>query len=797
MKEKKLQLLKLATLDNPKTSEYLASMARDLIKEIKGSNDNDYVVQQLDLLEQFIFRVPEQALNVIRFVISKKSAEAGRITGRLGEFEGKTHRDLLLKVIELLDNLRYVMPDDVLILIAQLSLWKEKEIRNKAIKVVEGYSKYDLRVLPKIGYSAQRKIADFVLAWSMEEKFLHLDFIEVAARELLSSSVGSSELTSVNTVTIRSGQVDPTEFLKKIRREILNLIYELFKSISDLKAKLRLVVVLDEVTQPPHNVQVNADLMEMIRQDSESLTDIYRKMISEGNPAVISHIEHRLHWMNRIEGLKTDKSEELRKEILENEFYSIFKLLVGDLTDYQEEGGWEEAERKRTEQMKALVDSIGKSNLREWAGKLNRIADQRDLVEEWRFANFEHFLIKLALTKPQLADLLFEDAFTRKLPLRYFMGGFLLGLRMKNKFELWDKYADKIIQYQNSEYVRHLVYSMILPKELDLDKAIRDKDLNILETIVNQDGPFSFLKVIKDPMLHYTLIETILRNHKRAAPKIESLIVREIDRNPQYLRQFLWQLPLSIARGFINIKELQAKTVKFLADKLTEIPDLNWQMQELLLYIGRREGCETVLDVFMRRIHINDEELKKEKRTLGERYEAIPYHLNPELQKLISQYEDYQRIMSEWIADMTPKWSMYNWNIGYFLQRIGYSFTEILMSLIEKGDDSSLNKATVAMHSIEESDLGLSIEIARRTVNEDILSMVRTNIYATGVVSGEYGLAIAYENKAKELEKYKDDSSDRVRKFVTSMIQRLNEDATREHQHADEEKQIRNIEFEG
>lgn len=153
--------------------------------------------------------------------------------------------------------------------------------------------------------------------------------------------------------------------------------------------------------------------------------------------------------------------------------------------------------------------------------------------------------------------------------------------------------------------------------------------------------------------------------------------------------------------------------------------------------------------------------------------------------------------MREWVECMTPKWSIYNWHVSHFLQGIGYGFTEILTSLIQKGDDSSLKKAAIAMHSIAGSDLGLSIEIARRTDNEDILSMVSTNMYATGVVSGEYGIAIAYENKAKELEKYKDDSSDRVRKFVSRMIRSLNEDATRERQRADEAKQLRRIEFEG
>jgi len=62
---------------------------------------------------------------------------------------------------------------------------------------------------------------------------------------------------------------------------------------------------------------------------------------------------------------------------------------------------------------------------------------------------------------------------------------------------------------------------------------------------------------------------------------------------------------------------------------------------------------------------------------------------------------------------------------------------------------------------------------------------------------GHSNIAIALENKAKELEKYKNDTSNRVKEFVTSTIKNLKEDAVKERQHADETKQLRRIEYEG
>ena len=146
---------------------------------------------------------------------------------------------------------------------------------------------------------------------------------------------------------------------------------------------------------------------------------------------------------------------------------------------------------------------------------------------------------------------------------------------------------------------------------------------------------------------------------------------------------------------------------------------------------------------------------------------------------------------------MTTEWSIYNWHVGRFLQRIEKGLDEILMCLIEKGDDGSLMRAVRVMRSVESTNFDLPIEIVRRTDDENILSEVKDNMSATGVVWGEHGIAQALKSKAQMLEKYKNDDSECVRKFAARMIKNFLKSATREWQQADEEKQTRKIEFEG
>ena len=251
-------------------------------------------------------------------------------------------------------------------------------------------------------------------------------------------------------------------------------------------------------------------------------------------------------------------------------------------------------------------------------------------------------------------------------------------------------------------------------------------------------------------------------------------------------------------RKWIDIKELHPETIEFLKEKMVEIPDIDWHVQGLLLEIGEIYGLEPVLDVFIRRIRKDEKKKEKDgRRITDKRYEVIPYHFNPGLSKFIVEHPAYIKIAGDWVSKMTADWSIYNWHVSHLFQRLGKGFDEILSSLIEKGDDDSLLKAARAMHSIDGTNFELCIEIIRKTDNKRILSQIDSNMYTTGVVSGEYGLAEAYESKAKMLEKYKTDESEQVKKFADRMAKSFLDSAKRERQRADEEKQLRKIEFEG
>ena len=807
---KKQILSRLMGLDNPKADKLLVKFARDIFVDIKKSKDNESIFEALDLLNEFVYKAPKETIKIVNYIFEKKPTPLTIHKSKFGEFKGKSHNDLILKGIELLDHIRYIVPDEVLKLAEQLSLDEDPAIKGRALEVVKKFSQYDYNVLTKskLGYSVQRKALDFVLAWPRKKQLQRIEFVETVLRELLNPSFEGTT-SGLNdqaqyTITMHSGVVSPTDFLKKMRLEAIDLTHELYKDSEDPKLKLKLIGIFDEASRTPGNVLYGDDVAQMIVDDLKYIAGIYRKITFGGGTkmaddlGIIALIEERLYWINKSEKRKVEESEKLRSDILRDELYHLFRLLAGDPVTYQEQEGWDTAEKTRNEEIDEVIKSIKKDKLDEWFGKLNKIAGQHILVEEWKFNPFKGFLRKLSEKKPQIADEILEKAFNENSPIKHFTSSFLDGFRTEPHFEIWDKYISQIIKTKDAILVTAIAFSLNLPPESDLKKLVRDKDINILEKIMKKIGEFAFLKKADDRVLQYALFNTLARNFDRSPKKIELLLMEEIKSHPKYLNIFFSELPMATHRKWIDIKKLGKKTIEFLKERMIELTDVDWHVQGLLLEIGERDGLEPVLDVFMARIQKDAKKKEKDDRRLGdERYEAIPYHFNPGLSKFIVDHSDYIKIAGEWISKMTTDWSIYNWHVSHLFQRLGKGFDEMLSALIQKGNDDSLLKAARAMHSIDGTNFELCIDIVRKTDNKRILSQIDSNMYTTGVVSGEYGLAEAYEGEAKMLEKYKTDENERVKKFADRMIGSFLDSAKRERQRADEEKQLRKIEFEG
>lgn len=802
---KKIDKNLLATylnLESEKANQYLAKLADQICAEIVASDDNDEIFKDLELLEEFVYKVPKQAIAVARYIFAHP-LQPKIIKILDGSIEGKRHEQVAEKAIELLNKIRYVDHGDVIPLLAE-HIRSNGAGGGKAIEVIKNFSKYDFNYLTKIkSYAPQRTILDFVKKWIPEEQVANFDFVQVVAEELLSSSISGASMDAVDTLTFHSAAVQPTEFLKKIRREVMDLEFSLYNLVPDPAQKLKIVRVLEEASRGPVNAMYGDDLKQTLAEDGEYLLNLYRKIIfdKEGRLiavfAVADEIEKRLYWLNRNQP-DNKAAKLLRDEILAQESYKLFRLLVSDEARYYEEGGWDKAEATRNEAIKALIQSIDRP-AQPWVAKLDEIASQINFIGEWQYRFFRSFLRNLAKTKPEIAKELLDQILQTGGSLKQFAMNILEGFREGQRLDLWDDAVAQIIKKSDAPLVAAIVYSLHTDASVDLQTVIRESDIALLEEIVKETGNFEFLtgRQERDANLRHAMINSLMRNYERDPAKIEELIIAEIERHPEYNNVYARNLHFGIVKRWIDYSRFSKKGVDFLVRWVIKLPDLDWDIQDFIVNLCQKD-TRRIYDIFWGRIEASS--LQKQKTlSIAERvrYEAVPYHISDRLRGFFAQDASAKSIIQELIGHATKEWSTINWDIGHLVERVGYSFKEILKDLLEKGDDVSLLKAVGLMNFVDGGELDLCMDIVGRTDNKSILDSIRSLIYATGVVSGEDGIARAFEAKARDMEQYIGNSNPRIDKFAKEMKHSFIESAKQEEKRVAEQKQLRKIEFEG
>ena len=408
------------------------------------------------------------------------------------------------------------------------------------------------------------------------------------------------------------------------------------------------------------------------------------------------------------------------------------------------------------------------------------------------------FLRKLTVKQPETASIILNNAIDNNESIKILTRDILDGFRDADRLDLWDAITEKIIKKEETSLIGSIIYSLNIGREgVDLTKEIRDQDLILLEDVVKQTGKFSFLANKKENnlVLQHAIINTLISNFKRDPARIEALILEMIRKNQGREKFLIRELEFGTMRSMIDCSEFGTDSINLLKSSLVELDDLDWNAQGLLLNLGKK-NVRIIFDVLWDRIE-KDVQKKESKGFDGlEHYRAIPYHFNDDLKKHLFACPQFQVLAEEWLDKVTLTWSPYNWNISHFLKEIGNSLTVILKSMIERGDENSLTKAVQLMDRFEGGDIELGIEVIRRTKNKKNISHIEGMLFSTGVVSGEDGIARTYESKAEILKKYLNDDNKQVKSFAEKMSKILEENAKRERQQNEEEKQIRKIEFE-
>lgn len=779
---------------------------------ITESGNNNKIYQQLLLLEKYTEKLNvdkygnKKIMELLDVCIKKAgSNKAKNESSILGELPGKKLGDIAEKALDIVENIKYV--DFTRAFKFLVSIYENKKLglrEEKVLEIVKNFSKYKVvRKAPNMVaflYKFQSEILGIISGWESAKQIRNLKIINKSFGEILEFSYELSEMQNWNTISLISGPLVPNDELKNIRKGIIDLIIKLYGQVSDIKSRIDLLHTLENVSRFHSNTDENG--RSFILGEIDYIVGFYENIIIDEKGEIIAEapiiyeIEERLILLNKNSGLASkDKIEKILSVIRADKFYGLYRILVGDII-YRDEGGYDAYQKKKSDTISDCLKKMDLGNVEEWKKVLNDIAKYKDVAESWTLQGFNSFLQRLAEEKPEIAEIILDDAFKHEKPLLKFADQALFGFRRKGDFNLWDKYVGVIIKNKLTDLFFGVLVSFLYIEKSDIGSNVRKCDIDLFEKAINGDKPLEFLrkKDVNKFVFHSSLIRGLLHIHKSSPKRVEKLVIHEVESNPLLLGLYTQELHFMEIRGMVNYSKWAIINIKYILNKLVELKDLNYDAQEVLLSIGKKK-FDFIMDVFIKRIKKAQEEKPKKKFEVN-RYEAIPFNFNENLKKHISENKKYFNYAAMWSEKMTKKWSVYNWELGQFIERIDSSFDAVLKSIIKKGDKKSLNNAVDILKVANIPPLEICFEIVKKTNDKKILDRVASAMYATGTVSGEYGFSNAHRKKAESLKGYLDSNNKRVKDFAIKMIEDFNNRADEERKREEKEVQLRKEGFE-
>ncbi|MEZ5759502.1 MAG: hypothetical protein R3D86_14875, partial [Emcibacteraceae bacterium] len=229
--------------------------------------------------------------------------------------------------------------------------------------------------------------------------------------------------------------------------------------------------------------------------------------------------------------------------------------------------------------------------------------------------------------------------------------------------------------------------------------------------------------------------------------------------------------------------------IEVVLDNLLWLNQIDHEGEEILTLVAKKHPLKVV--------KFFGERLQKSKET--EIFDAIPFQFQ-ELHKIFSSHA--VQVIKEVRTWHEGDDGLYSYRGPRFLSLIFPDFPDEfeneLLTIVVRGNEEDI-KFVLSILRNYEGQIFLH-KVCREIVislpkDHSLLNEVMIILESTGVVSGEYGRALAYERKIKEIEYWLEDENSNVREFSKHYVEILNQQAAQERERVDEEIALRKYEY--
>ena len=768
---------------------------------LETQTEYDELLQSIEVLNVIGYRFSDRTISTIeRFIqtIEGRELTYSQAHEPYADYIVKysNAQSLIVKAVEAVARLRYYETQAVLRIFLALCDHPSETIRKKVRSGLDSLAKFDFDVFygvdgkGGIGPAPQNVVLEVFEAMSEAELKMNYE----AALRLLSgmlSPIMEGVSWTYNAVTFSHGTIPAHPSVSEIRRRSIGLLSHLYSLAETKQQKLALISALSGGTRTDHRGAPDEKTGEMIAKDSVEILAFFARLIPFEDFQIVQKIESTSYWIfvhalseeSNAAALKVEAAIAAHKE------YAIYRTLIGfegifgDWANYEKTSQQFEAiEKERRQKATDLAYSITADTYDEWRVRILEFAktESDDLAT---FPVFYHFLAEFAVSEPKLAlRLIREDtvAVTR----------FLIPILSA----LWNG--------EPREQVRELIEKWIAEAQPSTDHhlfaAIKmflstgDLDIGLLKRILNKATE------IKDvPSVRQVISVAIARWEGVGEAVLNELLYPALDVLTA-LKNSSWIFDAWFRKEARNLfAGMDPGGVEHVLRNLLVIDEIDYHVEEVI-YTFAQQNPERIMRFLIERIAIEAQTRSAE----GSRnFKAIPFELH-KLHEVLSKIPGtvVRSVLEQYHADDTLFAYRGATLLKNIFPKLSETFEAELLQLVREGGESNQEFVLGVLRNYhgEPFTHRLCMEIVKAVDSDSsLLNEVAVALENTGVVSGELGMAEAYERKRREILEWLSDPNEKVRAFAKRHIRDLEQMRDEETKRAEERMALRKHRFAG
>jgi hypothetical protein len=790
----KIKALKyLAKNNGEKALTAIENEVAKILFILEESDQYDVIEKQLELLEIIAHRIPEKAIEIVNFLLTKLENVELKYDNydksyyseeKLREIYKK--QSLQIKALEIVDHIRYLQTKEALKILLKFSLNPSQEIAKKSQELLKNISEYNINALKQIGIRQQKVIIQELENLGDGDLKKYRGGIAIIGKEILSSE---TESTSYDGETWSKGMIPANEEVKTLRRKAILILEKIYKLCGEEADKIQILASLEESERLPYNQDYGDDLLLLSLEDSKKIAEFYIGLIADNEYRILQKIEGYLcsswHSCKSIKENYQDKNSQIikacdeleklitkfRAKLDKNERFGHFKILIGyDSILPEDWNGWSfhitEGHKYKSSLVQDYANSINQNNWQYWQDlildcvKLNpkggaeyHLREFLDLIGK----NHLDFAMKLiAENERELAPFLYD--------LLFHIYGSDHKDRAKELISGWIKSGKYLsncasIIIENNDVADDLM-------EKIFSKALKIKDEGVLTDII------------------YWLY---LKNSELKNPQIVKeffiLAIRQLSKS----KNIDWTGYIYTRADDAILQNLSGEETGMILENLLNANKIDYHIESILGAVAKQHP-EKVINFFGARI-----EIKKNNRE----YKAVPYDFH-EKQLLECLSQDAQLIVKIVRGWFDENKGLFRFSGGKFLKEIfpkfPKDFEEELLKLIhsKNEDDFSFVVAVLMNYEGEVFLHNICKEMIKSlSLGSDELSDIKMILDSSGGIWGEFGRRDLYKQKKEETTDWLSDTNEKVRNFTKDYHSNLDQRIADETKRVEEEIELR------